>query len=57
MGRVAEMLADELENISRLTREETDKVHREWKEQESAGMSFGEFVLMKSQKRTKKQRL
>lgn len=57
MGRVAEALVDELGHISRLTGQPEEEVHREWKEAARTGKTFGQFAVIKSRKKAKKERL
>ena len=51
MGRLAECLMEEIETVARMCNEEPREVHKEWKDAEAKGMSFGSFVVRKSRKR------
>lgn len=51
MGRVKEMLLEEIETIAKLSNESTEDVQKEWETAEQKGINFHSFVVRKSKKK------
>lgn len=56
MGRVAEALMDELENVARLTGEHESEVKEQWKKANRNGIGINEFITSKSRYKTRRRK-
>ena len=54
MGKVAEAMEEDIGEVARMTGETAEEVHRQWKGTEHTGISFSDFVVVKSRKKVKK---
>ena len=56
MGRVAELLMEELEDVARLTGEHEEDVKAQWNAANRKGVGFNEFITNKARYKPKRRK-